>query len=221
MTKRKDYTGQTFEKLTAVSFAYTKNGKTYWNTLCECGNHKVYRIDQLVSGDVKSCGCYPQKRRFKHKMYNSRLAQIYYDMKQRCLNPNNNSYMNYGGRGISIYNEWLGEKGSINFINWALTHGYKENLTIDRINDNGNYCPGNCRWADKNTQSANRRNSGNIGFCKRLNRWRLRITFHKKNLLTKYAKRPEDLYKIREEFIIKNNLPHFIAKETLEALNEN
>lgn len=84
----------------------------------------------------------------------TRIYQIYQGMKQRCYNPNNDAFSHYGGRGISICREWLGENGLQNFISWSLNNGYEENLTIDRINNNGNYEPSNCQWVTRSYNSA-------------------------------------------------------------------
>ena len=94
-----------------------------------------------------------------HRMTGTRIYRIYKSMKTRCLNKNSKHYKNYGGRGIKICDEWLGEHGFENFNNWAVENGYKENLTIDRINVNGNYEPSNCRWIELKLQARNRTNS--------------------------------------------------------------
>ena len=86
-------------------------------------------------------------------------------MKQRCYNKNSKSYKNYGGRGIKICDEWLSkENGFLNFYNWAINNGYNSNLSIDRIDNNGNYEPSNCRWVNNLIQSNNRRNNRKLTF---------------------------------------------------------
>lgn len=96
------------------------------------------------------------KRNYKkHGMRNTRLYRIYNNMKQRCYNENSPDHKNYGARGITICDEWLND--FMNFYNWSINNGYKEGLTIDRINNNGNYEPSNCRWVDRKTQNRNNR----------------------------------------------------------------
>ena len=114
---------------------------------------------------AKSCGCVMYKNRklkwnIKHDLSNTRLYSIYYAVISRCLNPKNISYKNYGGRGIKVCPEWLYKKeGFINFKNWALNNGYADDLTIDRIDNNGNYEPLNCRWV---TNIENQRKKRNV-----------------------------------------------------------
>lgn len=94
------------------------------------------------------------KANSKHKLCENRLYNIFRNMKQRCYNPKTINYKNYGGKGITICEEWLDEKtGFINFYNWSVKNGYNENLTIDRINVNGNYEPNNCQWITKSENS--------------------------------------------------------------------
>lgn len=90
-----------------------------------------------------------------HGKYKTKLYTVYRNMKQRCLNPNNKAYQRYGGRGITICEEWLGKNGFMTFYRWAIENGYSEGLSIDRENNDGNYTPDNCRWVDSFVQNNN------------------------------------------------------------------
>lgn len=156
----KDMTGQKFGRLTVKKFHETKNKKSYWNCVCECGTEKIVRRDQLKSGRTKSCGCLnieklKDGRNHSHGFSKSRLYRTYHSMKVRCLNPNNKDYKDYGGRGIKICDEWLND--FIIFRNWAIENGYNDDLTIERIDVNGNYEPSNCKWVTRKVQSRNTR----------------------------------------------------------------
>lgn len=159
--ERPNLVGQKFNMLTVISLNSSRNGRYYWNVKCDCGNASVVCTRDLRSNKIKSCGCLIDAHRYKkHGLTKSRLYNIHKGMKGRCYNKNNKDYNNYGGRGIKICDEWMDkEKGFINFVNWALSNGYKENLSIDRINVNGNYCAENCRWATIKEQSNNTRNN--------------------------------------------------------------
>lgn len=123
---------------------------------CECGKEKLVDGYSLRSGISKYCiDCKNQKRYGKKK--NKRINIIYNGMKARCYNSNTPEYKNYGGRGIKICDEWLDNYW--NFENWAINNGYKNNLSIDRINNDENYEPNNCRWATRIQQQNNTRNN--------------------------------------------------------------
>lgn len=99
------------------------------------------------------------KNAVKHGLSNTRLHKIWHSMYCRCYYKSTNQYKNYGGRGIKVCEEWKHMQGFINFYNWAISNGYKETLTLDRINNNKGYCPSNCRWITPKEQSNNRRNN--------------------------------------------------------------
>ena len=100
----------------------------------------------------------------KHGKSNERIFWVWRGMKLRCYVPSNNRYNRYGGRGIKVCDDWLGEHGAENFINWALQNGYADNLTIDRIDNDGNYEPSNCRWVTQKEQANNRRSNHILEF---------------------------------------------------------
>lgn len=132
-----------------------------WECLCDCGNCLIVKEYQLKNGIIKSCGClkeeYAQKGNVVHGFNKTRIQEIYHSMKMRCYNNKHIHYKNYGGRGITICDEWLGKDGLKNFGNWALNNGYADNLSIDRIDNNQNYCPQNCKWSTSFEQQNNTR----------------------------------------------------------------
>lgn len=163
MKRFKDLSNMRFNKLVAIEvdhFQKTKNStrtywRTYWKCKCDCGNYTVVRSDCLTTGNTQSCGCYNKTCREKpNSIKKHKLYRVYWAMKQRCYDSNSKHYDRYGGRGIIICDEWLNNYEL--FYNWSMNNGYKEGLTIDRINNNGNYEPKNCRFITIAEQQRNK-----------------------------------------------------------------
>lgn len=151
------FIGKKFGMLTVEDFAYTgKDRRHYFRCRCECGNETIVAGSELKRGrcENKSCGCYLRKI---NGLYKSRLYRIHHGMITRCYCTSDTGYKNYGGRGISVCDEWKNRgDGFLNFYNWSMKNGYEDGLTIDRIDFDGNYEPSNCRWVDWKTQGNNR-----------------------------------------------------------------
>lgn len=159
--KALDLTNQKFNRLTVLGKSDKKGEKVMWKCQCDCGNIIYVATCNLRGNKFKSCGCLKNEkliqRSTKHNKCHTRLYLIWKAMKQRCYNQNNKEYNCYGGRGITICDEWKNDFKS--FYDWSIQNGYKENLFIDRINNDSNYEPSNCRWADRKTQNNNTRHN--------------------------------------------------------------
>lgn len=171
-----DIKGKRFGKLIAIERVKNVKKKVSWKCLCDCGKETNVLTTNLTSNRIKSCGCLKNQklieRSTKHNQRHTKLYEVWKTMKQRCSNPNHISYHNYGGRGIIVCDEW--ENNYQAFYEWSIKNGYKEGLSIDRINNDGNYEPSNCRWADRFTQNNNTRQNKPItinGVTKTIHQW--------------------------------------------------
>lgn len=178
-----DLTGKRFDRLTAICRSGHSGNKILWLCKCDCGKTIRAISSNLTRGHTLSCGCYKKektsKAKGKHFESDTRLYCIWLGMKERCFYRNSETYKDYGERGISVCNEWLGENGFENFSKWAKENGFDESkngkdCSIDRIDVNGNYEPSNCRWVTIKEQANNKTNNFNItykGETKTLAQW--------------------------------------------------
>ena len=154
-----DLSGQKFGKLTAIKVVdKTTRFESVWLCKCDCGNLTKVPCTRLKSGKTKSCGSYNVERLKNrsncHGKTKTRVYTIWGKMKSRCTQKNSPAYKRYGGRGITVCDEW--SKNFMNFYNWSMANGYQDNLTIDRIDNDKGYYPDNCRWVTMKEQQNNR-----------------------------------------------------------------
>ena len=172
MSKYKDLTGQKFGRLTCIKDAGRSSRKqVLWLCKCDCGKLVIVKSNSLLTGNTKSCGCLAREILIKRNTVHSlskgkdgkvtRLYRIWRRMKQRCYDKNCSDYKRYGGRGIKVCDEWLDYR---NFYDWAMSNNYKNNLTIERINNDGDYEPDNCKWIPPEAQARNKRSNRYITF---------------------------------------------------------
>ena len=175
-----DLSGRKYGRLTVLNRSEQKSKRIYFDCICDCGNKITVRASDLKNGTAKSCGCIKKEKyksggyNLKHGCWKHPAYGVYSKMRDRCYNENVKSYENYGGRGITICDEWLGANGIQNFCKWADDNGYNKGLEIDRIDNNQGYSPDNCRWVDRFVQANNKRSShfvDGFGMTKTIGEW--------------------------------------------------
>lgn len=205
-----DLTGEKYGKLTVLKMVErNSSNKVQWLCQCECGNLKKVTAGHLRSGHTKSCGCYNLESSISanitHGGKGTRLYNIWCDMRKRCNNPSVKHYSRYGGRGISVCPEWMNDFNS--FRDWSMKNGYSDNLTLDRIDNDGNYCPDNCRWATRSTQNNNTSRCHVItvnGISKNIAQWSAYLGIKRFRIDSAY-KHGKDLEMYIRELIQKQN----------------
>ena len=183
-----------------------------------CGKEFECRRSSIQNGNTKSCGCQKNKQKITHGRSNSRFYKTWNDMIRRCTNPNNKDYKDYGGRGITVCEEWL---DVIDFVAWCdLTYPKLEGYSLDRIDVDGNYEPNNCRWVTKSEQVINQRmkitnTSGYKGVIwnKKNSNWVAVIGIATKKVYIGSFKIKEEAVQARDKYILENKLPHKLSTE--------
>ena len=164
-----DWIGKKFGKLSVLEIVRDRdssgNSRIMWKMRCDCGNEIIIAPSKVTTSGQKSCICSKSESARKnstiHGESHTRLFSIWVNMRDRCNNPKNKRYHRYGGRGISVCEEWNSDYKP--FADWSRSNGYSDELTIDRIDVNGDYCPDNCRWVDMKTQQRNRSDNRLVG----------------------------------------------------------
>ena len=171
-----DISNQRFGRLVAIEKSSNIHKKTAWKCLCDCGNIVYVSTSNLTCGKIRSCGCIRReaiiKQNTTHNQRHTPLYEVWKSIRQRCYNSKCSAYKNYGARGITVCEEW--KQSFQAFYNWAIENGYETGLCIERIDNDGNYCPENCKWATRKEQMRNTRRNRFIeynGETKTLSEW--------------------------------------------------
>lgn len=188
----------------------TKRWGIYECSTCKC--HKEYRTQTVKTRDQNECKiCCSSAKNKKHGQSKTRLGRIFNNMCTRCYNEKAINYTDYGGKGIIVCDEWKNNPSA--FYEWSLANGYDESLTIDRINNNENYEPSNCRWVTMTVQNRNKdkpkaNKSGYKGVCfkQRENKWAANIRYEGKQKHLGYFNTAEEAFEVYKTFVIENNM---------------
>lgn len=219
--KAQDYTGQVFGDLIVISDAPSRKGGRYLNCLCICGASTEVHLSNLKKevGGTKSCGCVG-----KHGGTHTRLHSIWQNMKQRCYNNKHTNYKHYGEIGVTVCDDWRNNFTA--FRDWALSAGYQDELSIDRIAGALIYSPGTCRWANQETQNRNKRahvntSSKYIGVCffARTQRWLAYISISGKRKYLGYHESEELAAIARDNYVLQHGLKDFVLNGVTNVRN--
>lgn len=212
-----DLIGRKFGRLTILE-TFKKNNRRYCKCICDCGNYTEVSLSNILYNSTKSCGCLQRETskeaNTKHGYNKHKLYQIWSSMVKRCENKKNKAYKNYGERGIKICDEW--RKNPEVFIKWGLSKNWNDDMTIDRIDVNGNYCPENCRFSDRHIQSVNQniRKDNCSGYkgvkWNKINKkWQSYINVNGKHFYLGEFINKNDAVNARNKFIKENNLKEY------------
>jgi hypothetical protein len=206
MSRLIDITNKTIGLWTVIERVKIDKPHTHWLCKCKCGTIRIVDGDELRTGRSNSCGCVRNKESSKrmntHGLSDTRIYNIWTDVKKRCYNKRNKEFHNYGGRGISVCEAW--KHNFIDFYNWAMDNGYSDDLTIDRMDVNGNYEPSNCRWATwseqgRNKRISNRNKTGISGIMLKRGKYNVRIGVNGKRFYIGDFVSFDDAVKARKE----------------------
>ncbi len=217
-----DFIGTNIGKIKIIKYLGTIKKNTtndnhkFWLGKCECGQEMYLRANEIINQSRKMC-IHCSKPAKTHGMTNTRLFYIWQNMKGRCYNPNNQDYYNYGGRNIKVCKEWRNNFSS--FYKWAINNGYSQSLSLDRIDNNRNYSPKNCRWATNLEQANNKRNNIIIewnGVTDTISNWSKKTGINKECLRSRYYNNWDSERMLTEKPIVGKNQYYNKTKRTNE-----
>ena len=202
--------GDKFARLTIIEEGEKRSSKRTFKCRCDCGNETIVMVQNLTSGRSQSCGCLAKEINTTHGLSRTPVFNTWVNMIARCQNPNREDYSYYGGRGITVCEEW---QDPSEFAAWAKQNGFIPGLTLERKEVDGNYEPSNCSWVDRSHQAANRsKRSGSnnpyIGVQKHGDRWSATICSKYEKTHIGMFDTSEEARDARNKYITQNNLPH-------------